>query len=160
MANTYSQITLHIVFAVRGRENLLNKSHRNELYKYITGIVKNKGQKLLSINGMSDHIHILCSIEPKMAISDLVRDIKNNSSKFINDKKWLPGKFMWQEGFGVFSYSRSQRSQVISYIENQEKHHKRINFREEYLDMLSRFDVDFDPKYIFESYDDSSQSTD
>ena len=152
MANTYSQITLHIVFAVKGRENLLRKNYRVELYKYITGIVKNKGQKLLSINGMSDHVHILCSIEPKVSISDLVRDIKNNSSKFINEKQWMPGKFMWQEGFGVFSYSRSQRTNVISYIENQELHHKKKTFREEYLDMLSKFEVDYDAKYIFESY--------
>ena len=150
MANSYSQITLHIVFAVRGRENLLSKKHREELYRYISGIVKNKGQKLLSINGMSDHVHILCSIEPKTAISDIVRDIKNNSSKFINEKRWVRGKFLWQEGYGVFSYSKSQRSNVISYIENQEEHHKGKSFREEYLDMLAEFDVDFDMKYIFE----------
>ena len=153
MANTYSQITLHIVFAVRGRENLLRQDHRDELFKYISGIIKNKGQKLFSINGMSDHVHILCSIEPKMAISDLVRDIKNNSSKFINEKKWMPGKFMWQEGFGVFSYSRSQRPNIIAYIENQERHHKNKNFREEYIDMLSKFDVDYDMQYIFDTFD-------
>ena len=103
---------------------------------------------------MSDHVHILCSIEPKIAISDLVRDIKNNSSKFINEKKWMPGKFQWQEGFGVFSYSKSQRPNVISYIENQELHHKKKSLREEYLDMLSKFDIDYDMKYIFESYDE------
>ncbi len=153
MANTYSQITLHIVFAVRGRENLLHKKHRKELFMYISGIIKNKGQKLLSINGMSDHIHILCGIEPKIAISDFVRDIKNNSSKFINEKRWIRGKFIWQEGFGVFSYSKSQRPNLISYIENQEKHHKKKSFKEEYLDMLSEFDVEYDIKYIFDSYD-------
>ena len=153
MANTYSQITLHLVFAVKGRENLLALNHREELYKYISGIIKNKGQKLLAIKGMSDHIHILFSIEPKIAISDLVRDIKNNSSKFVNEKKWFDGKFMWQEGFGVFSYSRSQRKNVITYIENQEAHHGKRTFREEYLDMLSKFDVEFDINYIFETYD-------
>ncbi len=103
---------------------------------------------------MSDHVHILCSIEPKIAISDLVRDIKNNSSKFINEKKWFKGKFMWQEGFGVFSYSRSQRKNVIAYIENQEAHHRKRTFREEYLNMLSKFEVANDMKYIFETYDD------
>ena len=158
MANTYSQITLHIVFAVKGRENLFDLKHRKELFKYISGIIKNKGQKLFAINGVGDHVHILCSIEPKIAISDLVRDIKNNSSKFINEKKWFKGKFKWQEGFGVFSYSRSQRKKVIAYIENQEIHHRKQTFREEYLDMLSKFDVEFDMRYIFETYDDSSNT--
>ena len=156
MANTYSQITLHIVFAVKGRENLLTSKHSEELYKYISGIIKNKNQKLFAINGMSDHVHILCSIDPKIAISDLVRDIKNNSSKFINEKNWFRGKFMWQEGFGVFSFSRSQRSNVIAYIKNQEMHHKKRTFREEYLEMLSKSDVNFDMKYIFEFYEISS----
>ena len=154
MANTYTQITIHIVFAVKNRENIIRKSYREELYKYITGIIKNKDQKLLSINGVADHIHILVGLTPSMAISDLVRDIKNNSSRYINEKRWIPGKFQWQEGFGAFSYSRSQRPEVIAYIENQENHHKRTTFREEYLKILKKFDVEFDDKYVFEFYDD------
>ena len=154
MANTYTQITIHIVFAVKNRENIIRKSYREELYKYITGIIKNKNQKLLSINGVSDHIHILIGLNPSMAISNIVRDIKNNSSRFINEKKWVLGKFQWQEGYGAFSYSRSQRPEIIAYIENQENHHKRTTFEEEYLKILKKFDVEFDEKYVFEFYDD------
>ena len=154
MANTYTQITIHIVFAVKNRENIIRKNYREELCKYITGIIKNKNQKLLAINGVSDHIHILIGITPSIAISDLVRDIKNNSSKFINEKKWVLGKFQWQEGYGAFSYSRSQRPEIIAYIENQENHHKRTTFKEEYLKILKKFDVEFDKKYVFEFYDD------
>ena len=154
MANTYSQITIHIVFAVKNRENIIRKSFRKELYKYITGIIKNKDQKLLSINGVSDHIHILIGLNPSMSISNIVRDVKNNSSKFINEKKWVLGKFQWQEGYGAFSYSRSQRPEIIAYIENQETHHKRTTFKEEYLKILKKFDVEFDDKYVFEFYDD------
>ena len=154
MANTYSQITIHIVFAVKNRDNIIRKSYREELYKYITGIIKNKNQKLLSINGVSDHIHILIGLNPSMSISNIVRDIKNNSSKFINEKKWVLGKFQWQEGYGAFSYSRSQRPEIIAYIENQENHHKRTTFKEEYLKNLKKFDVEFDDKYVFEFYDD------
>jgi len=114
MANTYTQIYIQIVFAVKGRQNLIKKNHKDELYKYITGIVRNKNQKLISINGMSDHIHILIGLKPDIALSDLVRDIKANSSKFINKKNWSMGKFNWQEGFGAFSYSRSQLNRVIN----------------------------------------------
>lgn len=154
MANTYTQITIHIVFAVKGRENIIRKKYREELYKYITGIIKNKNQKLLAINGIADHIHILIGLEPSIALSDLVRDIKNNSSKFINLKKWMPGKFSWQEGFGGFSYSRSQRLDIIRYIENQETHHKKKSFKEEYLKILQKFDIEFEDKYLFEFYND------
>jgi len=154
MANTYTQITIHIVFAVKKRENIIKKSFREELYKYITGIIQNKSQKLLAINGVADHIHILVGLEPSMALSDLVRDIKNNSSKFINEKRFVAGKFQWQEGFGAFSYSRSQRQKVIAYIESQEEHHKRTTFREEYLKILQKFDIEYNEKYVFEFYDD------
>jgi putative transposase len=112
MANTYSQIYVHIVFAVKGRQNLISVTWKDEVYKYITGIVTNKGQKLIAINGMSDHIHILVGFKPDKTISDLVRDIKANSSKFINDNKWINGKFEWQTGFGAFSYSHSQLPNV------------------------------------------------
>ena len=150
MANTYSQIYIQIVFAVRGRENLISDDWKNELYKYITGIVKNKGQKLLAINGVSDHIHILLNIKPNIALSDLVRDIKANSSRFINEKSFVKGRFYWQEGFGAFSYSISQLDDVIEYIETQEKHHEETSFKNEYLKFLKRFKVEFDDEYVFD----------
>ncbi len=133
MPNTYSQIYIQIVFAVNGRENLISKVHREELHKYITGIVQNRGQKMLSIFCMPDHVHLLVGIKPSIAISDLVRDIKAGSSNFINQQHWVKGKFNWQEGFGAFSYSKSQIESVIKYILSQEEHHKKTTFREEYF---------------------------
>ena len=114
MANTFTQIYIHVVFAVQGRHNLIKKAWKDELYKYITGIIKNKGQKLLAINGMSDHIHILIGLKPSIALSDLIRDVKSNSTNFIHKKKWVKGKYSWQEGFGGFSYSHSQLDRIIS----------------------------------------------
>lgn len=152
MANTYTQITIHIVFAVKHRENLIKKQFREELFKYIAGIIQNKNQKLLAINGVSDHIHILVGISPSITLSDLVRDIKNNSSRFINEKKWVLGKFQWQEGYGAFSYSRSQRSDIIKYIENQENHHAKNSFKEEYLEILKKFEIQYDENYLFDFY--------
>lgn len=149
MANTYTQLTIHIVFAVKHRENLLKTEYREELYKYIAGIIDNKKHKLLAINGVSDHIHILIGLDPSVALSDLVRDIKNNSSKFINEKKWVKGKFQWQVGYGAFSYARSQRPEVISYIQNQEEHHKKETFRNEYLKILQKFEVEYDESFVF-----------
>lgn len=149
MANTYSQLYVHIVFAVKGRQNLISKKRKDEIYKYITGIVTNKGQKLIAINGVSDHIHILVGLKPDKSLSDLVRDIKANSSKFINDKKWINGKFEWQTGFGAFSYSHSQLTNVINYIRNQEEHHKVKTFKDEYIEFLKLFDVDFKSEYLF-----------
>lgn len=151
MANTYSQIYIQIVFAVKGRDNLISTRWKHDLYKYITGIITNEGQKLIAINGMPDHIHILVGLKPTKALSELVRDIKANSSRFINDNKWVLGKFEWQEGFGAFSYSHSQIPNVVKYIENQEEHHKVKTFREEYLEFLKLYDVDFKPEYVFES---------
>lgn len=153
MANTYSQVYLHIVFAVKGRQNLISAGIREELHKYITGIVTNRDQKLLSIFCMPDHTHILIGLKPSISISDLVRDIKAGSSKFINDKKLIKGKFSWQEGFGVFSYSRSQIDTVIKYIQTQEKHHRKKTFKEEYLEFLEKFKVEYDEKYLFEWID-------
>ncbi len=153
MANTYSQIYVHIVFAVKGRQNLINANIREELHKYITGIITNRDQKLLSIFCMPDHTHLLIGLKPSIIISDLVRDIKAGSSKFINDKKLIKGKFSWQEGFGVFSYSRSQIDTVIKYIQNQEKHHNKKSFKEEYIDFLEKFAVEYDEKYLFEWID-------
>jgi putative transposase len=150
MSNTYSQIYIQIVFAVNGRENLISKNNREELHKYITGIVQNRDQKMLSIFCMPDHIHLLVSIKPSIAISDLVRDVKSGSSKFINEQNWINGKFNWQEGFGAFSYSKSQIDSVIQYILNQEEHHKKTTFKEEYFDFMKKFEIDYEEKYLFE----------
>ena len=151
MANTYTQIYLHVVFAVEGRQSLIAPEHNDELQKYIVGIVSGQNQKLIAINNMSDHLHLLVGLKPDIALSDLVRDIKAGSSKFINDKHWVKGRFSWQEGFGAFSYSRSQLGAVIRYIENQQKHHTRQTFREEYVALLEKFGVEYDPRYIFKT---------
>lgn len=153
MPGTFSQIYIQYVFAVKGRENLIHTSFEEELYKYISGIIINKKQKPLAINGMPDHIHILVGLKPAMGISDLIRDIKNNSSNFINDRKFLPKKFSWQQGYGVFSYSESNYGTVIDYIRNQKQHHKRKTFREEYVGFLDKFNINFEEKYLFEFYD-------
>ena len=150
MADTYSQIYIQTVFAVQGRHGLIARKHKYELYKYITGIVTNKGHKLIRINGTPDHTHILIGLKPNLALSDLVRDIKANSSKFINEKRWIIGKFNWQEGFGAFSYGHSQLDQVIKYINNQETHHRKSTFREEYFKLLKKFHVEFNDKYLFD----------
>ena len=118
MSNTYSQIYIQIVFAVKGRQNLISKNNREELHKYITGIVQSREQKMLAIFAMPDHVHILVGMKPNLSISDLVRDIKAGSSKYINDSKWIQGKFNWQEGFGAFSYAKSQQDIVVKYILN------------------------------------------
>jgi REP element-mobilizing transposase RayT len=149
MANTYTQIYLHVVFAVEGRQSLIKPEHNDELQKYITGIVSGQKQKLIAINNMPDHLHLLVGLRPDSSLSDLVRDIKANSSKFINEKHWVMGRFSWQEGFGAFSYSRSQLGAVIRYIENQQKHHAKKSFREEYVALLEKFGVEYDPRYIF-----------
>ena len=150
MPGTYSQIYIQIVFAVKGRENLIGKKWKEELYKYISGIITNKGHKSIIINGTSDHVHVFLGLKPSMSISDLVRDIKNNSSNFVNDKKFVTGKFSWQEGYGAFSYSQSHIENVYNYILNQETHHHRKTFKEEYLEILEKFQIDFNEKYLFE----------
>ena len=155
MANTYTQLYTHIVFAVKGRQRLIPKQHKEALHQYITRIITNKKQTLIRINSMPDHIHILIGMKPDIALSDLVRDIKANSSKFINKKGWVAGKFEWQTGFGAFSYSRSQLDVVVNYINNQEAHHSHLTFREEYLAFLKRFDVPYNPKYVFDPDDNS-----
>ena len=156
MANTYTQIYIQLVFAVSGRQNLLGRDHKEELHKYITGIVTNQGQKLISINGMPDHLHILLGLRPDAALSDLVRDVKANSSKFINEHRWVKGKFGWQEGFGAFSYGHSQLGTIIRYIQNQELHHRRRTFKDEYLALLGKFDIQFDQKYVFDFNDEQT----
>jgi putative transposase len=153
MAGTFSQIYVQIVFAVKGRENLIANAWKDELHKYIAGIVKGKEQKPIIVNGMPDHIHAFVGLRPSMAIADLARDIKNNSSKFINEQRLIKGKFSWQEGYGAFSYSHSQIQNVYNYILNQEDHHRKKTFKEEYLDFLNSFEVDYNEKYLFEWFD-------
>ena len=149
MANTYTQIYIQVVFAVEARQNLIQSDRNEELQKYISGIVTRPRQKLLAIHGMPDHTHVLIGLEPDMALSDLVGDVKTGSSNHINEQKWVTGRFSWQEGFGALSYSHSQLSDVIGYIQNQEKHHAKKSFREEYLTMLEEFEVPHDERYIF-----------
>ncbi len=148
MANTYTQIYLHIVFAVQNRISLIHPQWKNDLYKYITGIIQNNGHKLIAINGVSNHLHIAVGYKPNQLIPDLLQDIKANSSKWINEKRFIKGKFNWQSGYGAFSFSHSQIDAVIKYINNQEQHHKKITFNEEYMEMLKKYNVQFDEKYI------------
>lgn len=153
MSNTYTQLYIQIVFAVKGRENLISETIREELQKYIAGIIANKGQKLMAIYCMPDHTHLFLSISPEIVISDLVRDIKSNSSKYINSKKWVMGKFSWQTGYGAFSYSKSQTNIVVKYIATQPQHHKKKSFKEEYIELLEKFEIDYKLEYLFEFID-------
>lgn len=150
MAGTFSQVYIQIVFAVKGRENLISKSWKDDLHKYIAGIIKGKEQKSIIVNSMPDHVHAFVGLRPSMPISDLVRDSKNNSSNFVNAHKFVKGKFSWQEGYGAFSYSHSHIGQVYDYILNQEEHHKKGTFREEYLALLEKFEIEYNEKYLFE----------
>lgn len=150
MSNTYSQLYVQIIFAVKGRQNLISKINREELQKYITGIVNKREQKMLAIFCMPDHTHVLIGLKPSIAISELVRDMKAGSSNFINGQGWIKGKFNWQEGFGAFSYSKSQLDDVINYIQNQEQHHRKKSFQEEYIEFLEKFAIEYDEKYLFD----------
>lgn len=149
MANTYSQIHIQVVFAVQDRTCLVSHAWREELFRYITGIIQNHGHKVLAINGMSEHIHILIGMRPTQALSDLMQDVKGDSSRWINEKKFVPGKFSWQEGYGAFSYGKSQVDKVIDYIRDQEIHHRKKTFQEEYIEFLEKFEVPYDERYIF-----------
>jgi REP element-mobilizing transposase RayT len=150
MAGTYSKIYIQAVFAVKGRKNLISTSWKSELHKYISGIITEKEQKSIIVNGMPDHIHCFFGLKPRMAISDLVRDIKNNSSKFINEQEFIPGKFEWQGGFGAFSYSPSHIDNVYHYILNQERHHRKKTFKNEYTSLLNEFGIEHKPEYLFD----------
>lgn len=149
MANTYTQIHIHFVFAVKFRHGIIQSKWKEDLYKYIAGIIQNNNHKLLAINGIPDHIHILIGLRPAQSISDLMKEVKQSSSKWINDNKLTDGHFEWQEGYSAFSYGKSQISQVINYIQNQELHHKKKTFKEEYLDFLEKFEIDYDEKFVF-----------
>ncbi|MDI9364341.1 MAG: IS200/IS605 family transposase [Flavobacterium sp.] len=150
MAGTFSKVYVQYVFAVKGRQNLLQKPWRDEVFKYIAGIIKGKNQKSIIVNGVEDHIHVFVGLKPSMPISDLVRDVKNNSSNFINEQNWLQGKFSWQEGYGVFSYAHSQIENVYQYIANQEEHHKKKTFKEEYIEFLKKFEVEYNEEHLFD----------
>ncbi|MGC8864935.1 MAG: IS200/IS605 family transposase [Bacteroidales bacterium] len=154
MANTYSQINIHCVFAVKGRENLLSDYFRDELFKYIYGILKNDNVFPLAVGGWTDHVHVFFELKPDLKISDLMRMVKASSSKWINEQGFLKRNFRWQEGYGAFSYSRSQRDNVIKYIMNQEKHHRKKTFRDEYLNLLRRFEIEYKDEFVFEFYNE------
>ena len=153
MANTFSQIYIQTVFAVSNRMSLITPEFKEDLHKYITGIVRNQRQKLITMNGMPDHLHILIGLKPSMALADLVRDIKAESSTYVNKNRWVRGKFSWQEGYGAFSYGHSQLDTIIRYIQNQEKHHIRRSFKDEYLAWLKKYEIPFEEKYVFEFID-------
>ncbi len=149
MANTYTQIHIQVVFAVQNRKSLIPTERKEELYRYMTGIIQNHGHKLLAINGMPDHVHILFGMRPAQALSDLMKQVKQNSSKWINERGFMRGRFSWQEGFGAFSYSKTDLPKVQAYIRDQEEHHRRRTFHDEYLELLKAFDVEHDERYIF-----------
>ena len=149
MANTYTQIHIHVVFAVQNRYSLINKTWQDRLYQYIIGIIHNHGHKVLSIGGMPDHVHILFGFRPTQSLSALMQNIKRDSSEWINENRFVIGKFAWQDGYGGFSYSKSQAPQVANYIEKQERHHAKRTFLEEYTKILQDFGLEYDERYIF-----------
>jgi putative transposase len=149
MANTYTQIHIQIVFTVQNRESVIRSSWKDELYKYITGIIQNNKHKLLAINGMPDHIHILIGYRPTQSLSDLVQDIKGSSSKWINERRFVNGRFSWQEGYGAFSYAKNDLPKIICYIQHQYEHHTKKTFLEEYLELLKEFDIEYDDRFVF-----------
>ena len=149
MANTFTQIHIQAVFAVQNRISLIGKDWKDELYKYITGLVQNQGHKVLQINGMPDHVHLLIGLRPTQALADLMQMVKEDSSKWINTKGFVKGKFSWQSGYGAFSYSKNQVPRVINYIQDQEKHHLKRSFLEEYEELLKIHKIEYDQRYIF-----------
>ena len=149
MANTYSQIYVQVVFAVQNRESLIGSKWKDELYRYLVGIIQNHHHKVIAINGMPDHVHILIGLRPNQSSSDLMQKVKGDSSKWIHQKGFVTGKFSWQEGYGVFSYRKSQVNDVIEYIKRQEIHHQRKTFKEEYQQFLEKFEVDYDERFVF-----------
>ena len=153
MPNTYSQLYIQIVFAVKGRQNFIIEPYREELQKYITGIVQKLDQKMYAIYCMPDHTHLLVSMKPDLAISDLTGKVKSNSSSWLKKRFTSLSSFAWQEGFGAFSYSKSQAHNVVNYILNQPEHHKKKTFKQEYIEFLEKFEIDYDEKYLFEFYD-------
>lgn len=153
-SKTFTQLHIHLVFAVKNRECLLHKTQRDELFKYASGILAKKNCKSLIINGFSDHLHVFMGLNPAISISDLVHDMEISTTNFINQQKgWFRGRFLWQEGYGAFSYGHSQVKDVYHYILNQELHHSKRPFREEYVELLRRFEVEYDDRFLFEFFD-------
>ena len=149
MPNTYTQIYIQFIFAVENRISLISTKWEEELRKYITGIVQKKNHKMIAINGMPDHLHIFVGLHPTQSVSDLMKAVKGDSSEWINNNKLVKGKFRWQEGYGAFSYGRSQIDRVYKYIMDQKKHHEKKTFIDEYMELLEKFGVDYDPRYVF-----------
>jgi REP element-mobilizing transposase RayT len=149
MANTYTQVHIQVVFSVQSRDCIIKQEWKEELHRYMTGIIQNKGHKLLAINGMPDHFHVFFGMRPTQSLSDLMQDIKGDSSKWINNRGLIKGRFSWQEGYGAFSYNKSSVDRVIDYVKNQELHHRKKTFIEEYHELLEKFEVDFDERYLF-----------
>ena len=154
MANTFSQIYIHLVFAVQNRKALINQSWELELYQYISGIIRNKGQKPMIVNGMPDHLHILVGMKPNLASSDLVQEIKKSSNKWVKESKNCRFKFDWQDGFGAFSISQSHVDRAYKYIENQKDHHHKKSFKEEYLLLLEKYQIEYKSEYLFNWFED------
>ena len=154
MANTYTQLYIQVVFAVKGRKKLIPRAHKDQVHRYMTGVVQERTHKLLAVHCMPDHTHLFIGYQPVQSLSDLVYDVKTAATKFIKKQPWMPYDFSWQRGFGAFSYSRSHIDRVVKYIHNQEAHHRKKTFRTEYIGLLEKFDVDYDERYLFEFYDD------
>lgn len=153
MPNTFSQIYLQFVFAVKHRQSLIPDAHKEELHKYITGLVQNRKAKMLAVHCMPDHAHVFVGFKPTILIADFVKEIKVESNEFINDKKWIATKFSWQKGYGVFSYSHSHIDNVVKYVLNQEQHHRKKTFRQEYVDFLQKFEIPFEERFLFDFFD-------
>lgn len=154
MANTYTQLYIQIIFAVKGRQNLLPKAHRAEIFRYMAGVIKERSHKVIIINGVSDHVHLFIGYNPAQSIAKLVNEVKTATTKFIKKQAWMHYDFAWQKGYGAFSYARSQVDRVYSYIENQEAHHKKKSFSEEYREFLENFEIEYQEEYLFEFYED------
>lgn len=153
MANTFSQIYLQFVFAVQNRKSLVSRDHKEELHKYMTGLVQNRKAKMIAVHCMPDHTHLFVGFKPSVLISDFIKEIKVESNEFINQKGWVKGTFKWQQGYGVFSYSHSHIDRVAKYVLNQEQHHKKKTFRDEYIDLLQKFEIPYDEKYLFRFFE-------
>ncbi len=158
MANSYTQLYIQLVFAVKRRQTLIHRDWEDHLYRYITGIVQDNKHKLIRINGMPDHIHIFIIYKPSQPLPQLVENIKTSSGKFIREMGYVKHGFNWQNGYGAFSYSKSHIEKVIQYIDNQKEHHKKKNFQQEYLQFLKMHEIEYDPKYLFE-FNDEETST-
>jgi putative transposase len=152
---TFTQMYVQLVFAVKNRDAVLTNNIRKRVFEYMSGITTNLKHKSIIVNGTSNHVHILFGLDPSISVSDTVHDIKRSSSLFINKEKLCPGRFSWQEGYGGFTYSRSQIADLYNYIENQESHHKMRTFREEYIDILTKNEIEFDQQFLFDFWEDS-----